>query len=89
LITGRAARAWGFADRGVIREGCIADINIFDPATFGPCMPEVMHDLPGGARRLVQRSTGMKATIVGGEVLTANGEHTGSLPGRLIRRRDH
>lgn len=86
MITSRLARAWGFADRGVLRQGAIADINIFDPATFGPEMPEVVHDLPTGARRLSQRSHGIKATMVGGKVLIENGEHTGALPGQLIRR---
>lgn len=89
MITSRAARAWNFVDRGVIREGAIADINIFDPATFGPLVPEVVHDLPTGARRLSQRATGMKATIVGGEVLIEGGRHSGALPGRLIRRTVH
>jgi N-acyl-D-aspartate/D-glutamate deacylase len=88
MITGRAARAWGFADRGVIREGFAADLNIFDPQRFGPLLPEVAYDLPTGARRLVQRSAGMKATLVAGEVLIADGQPTGALPGRLIRRAD-
>jgi N-acyl-D-amino-acid deacylase len=88
MITGRAADAWGFADRGLVREGYAADLNVFDPKTFGPSLPEVAYDLPGGARRLSQRSTGIRATIVGGEVLIAEGRHTGALPGRLIRRRD-
>ena len=88
LITSRAARAWGFGDRGVLREGNVADINIFDPERFGPLLPEVVHDLPTGARRLSQRSTGMKATIVGGKVVVQGGEHTGALPGQLIRRSD-
>ncbi|MCB2073920.1 MAG: amidohydrolase family protein [Novosphingobium sp.] len=89
MITSRAARAWGFSDRGVIREGNAADINILDPGTFGPLLPEVVHDLPTGARRLAQRSTGMKATIVGGKVVIENGEHTGTLSGQLLRRADH
>jgi N-acyl-D-amino-acid deacylase len=89
MMTSRLARAWNFADRGVLREGAIADINIFDPKTFGPKLPEVTYDLPTGGRRLLQRSTGMKATIVSGEVLIAGGEHTGALPGTLIRRADH
>ena len=89
MITSRLARAWNFTDRGVLREGAIADINIFDPKTFGPKLPEVVYDLPTGARRLSQRSTGMKATIVSGEVLIEGGEHTGALPGKLIRRSDH
>jgi N-acyl-D-amino-acid deacylase len=88
MITGRVADAWGFADRGLVREGYAADLNVFDPKTFGPSLPEVAYDLPGGARRLSQRSTGIAATIVGGEVLIAEGRHTGALPGRLIRRRD-
>ena len=88
MITSRLARAWNFTDRGVIREGAIADINVFDPQTFGPLLPEVAHDLPTGARRLTQRATGMKATLVAGEVLIEGGEHTGALPGQLIRRRD-
>jgi len=88
MITSRGARAWGFADRGELREGAVADINIFDPLTFGPEMPEVVHDLPTGARRLSQRSRGIKATLVAGEVLIENGEHTGALPGRLLRRAD-
>ncbi|MEZ5734591.1 MAG: amidohydrolase family protein [Novosphingobium sp.] len=88
LITSRGASAWGFADRGVLREGNVADINIFDPETFGPEMPKVVHDLPTGARRLSQRSKGMKATIVGGKVVIENGEHTGTFSGQLIRRTD-
>jgi N-acyl-D-aspartate/D-glutamate deacylase len=88
MMTGRMARAWSFEDRGVLREGAVADVNVFDPATFGPEMPEVAYDLPTGARRLTQKAKGMKATLVAGEVLFENGEHTGALPGRLIRRRD-
>ena len=89
MITGRAARAWGFADRGVIKEGFAADLNIFDPQTFGPLVPEVVYDLPTGARRLAQRSTGMKATIVNGAVLIEDGQHTGALSGTLLRRKCH
>ena len=88
MMTGRAARAWGFADRGVLAEGMAADINVFDAATVGPRMPEVVHDLPTGARRFSQRADGFRATVVNGEVLTENGEHTGAHPGRLLRRRD-
>jgi N-acyl-D-amino-acid deacylase len=86
MITSRGARAWGFKDRGVLRQGAIADVNIFDPATIAPLMPEVVYDLPTGARRLSQRSQGILATLVNGEVLIENGEHTGALPGQLLRR---
>ena len=88
MITGRPAEAWGFADRGVLKPGNMADINIFDPKTFGPMMPEIVHDLPMGARRLSQKSQGIKATLVAGEVFMENGEHTGALPGKLLRRAD-
>ncbi len=88
MMTSRAARAWGFADRGILRQGFAADVNIFDPATVGPEMPEVVHDLPTGARRFSQRAKGFRATVVNGKVLTENGEHTGALPGQLLRRRN-
>jgi N-acyl-D-amino-acid deacylase len=84
-LTSDAAALWGFADRGVVREGNVADVVVFDPATVGPAMPEVAYDFPTGARRLRQGSVGIAATIVGGEVLLRDGEHTGALPGRLLR----
>jgi N-acyl-D-aspartate/D-glutamate deacylase len=77
--------AWGFADRGLIREGFAADVVVFDPDTVAPALPEVDTDLPGGARRLKQRATGIAATVVNGEVLLREGEHTGALPGELLR----
>ena len=48
-------------------------------------MPEVVDDLPAGARRLVQRTNGIAATVVNGEVLLRNGKPTGALPGKLLR----
>ncbi len=75
----------GFADRGLVREGFAADLIVFDPATIGPEMPEVVDDLPAGARRLVQRARGIAATIVNGEILMRDGKHTGALPGQLLR----
>ena len=85
MLTLEPASAWGFHDRGLLREGMAADLNVLDPATIAPAMPEVVWDLPGGARRLVQKSTGIKATVVNGEVLTRDGEHTGAMPGQLLR----
>ena len=86
MITSAPARAWGFADRGLVREGYAADLNVLDPATIAPKLPEVRTDLPGGAKRLAQGATGLKATIVGGEVVFIDGAHTGALPGALLRR---
>jgi N-acyl-D-aspartate/D-glutamate deacylase len=79
------ATHWGFADRGLIREGFAADLVVFDPDTVGPDMPDVVNDLPAGARRLVQRARGFAATIVNGEVVLRDGKHTGALPGQLLR----
>ncbi|MCB0995783.1 MAG: amidohydrolase family protein [Acidimicrobiales bacterium] len=81
------ARAWGFHDRGLVREGMVADLNVFDPDTVAPELPSLVHDLPGGAPRLRQVSTGIRATVVSGEVTLADGVHTGALPGRLVRNR--
>jgi N-acyl-D-amino-acid deacylase len=79
------ATLWGFHDRGLIREGMAADLVVFDPDTIGAEMPEVVDDLPGGARRLIQRARGVAATVVNGEVLLRDGKHTGALPGQLLR----
>lgn len=79
------ATSWGFHDRGLLREGMAADIVVFDPDTIMAELPEVVDDLPGGARRLVQRTRGVMATVVNGEVLLRDGKHTGALPGRLLR----
>ena len=79
------ATQWGFADRGLIREGTAADLLVFDPETIALEMPEVVRDLPAGARRLVQRSRGIAATIVNGETVLRDGKPTGALPGQLLR----
>lgn len=85
MITLMPAMAWGFTDRGLLRQGCIADLNIFDPATIAPEIPTIEHDLPTGARRLKQKSSGIMATIIAGKVAFRNGEHTGGLDGKLLR----
>ncbi len=85
MLTLVPATYWGFADRGLIREGMVADLMVFDPDTIAPEMPQVVHDLPAGAKRLIQKTRGIAATVVNGEVLLRDGEHTGALPGRLLR----
>jgi len=85
MLTLVPATQWGFADRGLIREGMAADFVVFDPDTIAAEMPEVVHDLPAGAKRLTQRCRGIAATVVNGEVLLRDGKHTGALPGRLLR----
>jgi len=85
MLSFEPATHWGFADRGLIREGLAADLLVFDPDTIAPEMPEVAHDLPAGARRLVQRARGLSATVVNGEIVLRDGKPTGALPGQLLR----
>lgn len=84
-ITYDTATLWGLHDRGLVREGMAADLVVLDPDTVGARMPEMKHDLPAGARRLKQTADGIMHTIVGGQILLTNNEHTGALPGRFIR----
>ena len=79
------ASHWKLAGRGLLREGWKADVVIFDPQTVEPQVPELTYDLPAGARRLKQKANGFLATIVNGEVVLRNNEHTGALPGQLLR----
>jgi N-acyl-D-aspartate/D-glutamate deacylase len=85
LITYDTATQWGFHDRGLLREGLNADIVVFDPEAIEPRMPEVVCDLPAGAKRLKQYADGLKATVVNGETVLKDNQHTGALPGRLVR----
>ena len=84
-ITYGIAAFFGLKGRGRLREGDHADVCIFDPDTIAPTMPVLAHDLPAGAPRIIQKSSGILATIVNGEVFMRDGEHTGALPGSLIR----
>jgi N-acyl-D-aspartate/D-glutamate deacylase len=84
-ITFDIANFWGLRERGLLNEGYHADITIFDPATITPDMPRMAHDLPAGAPRIIQKTEGIAATIVNGEIMMRNNEHTGALPGRLLR----
>ena len=87
MITLAPALAWGFSDRGLLRAGMAADINIFDPGTVGPAVPRLVDDLPAGGRRLEQRSEGFLATVVNGRVTIDRGQPTGATPGILLRSR--
>jgi N-acyl-D-aspartate/D-glutamate deacylase len=86
MLTLAPAVAWGFADRGLLRPGMAADLNIFDPDTVGPAVPRLVDDLPAGGRRLEQRSEGFLATVVNGVVTIEGGASTGATPGQLVRR---
>lgn len=84
-MTRDTARLYGLGDRGVLAPGFKADLNLVDLDHLDLRLPEMVHDLPSGARRLIQRADGWKATICSGEVTVEDGEHTGARPGRLVR----
>ena len=84
-LTSDNARAIGLNDRGVIRRGAKADLNVIDYDRLNIHAPEVVYDLPSGGRRLIQRTDGYVATLVSGQVVTREGRATGNLPGRLVR----
>jgi N-acyl-D-aspartate/D-glutamate deacylase len=84
-VTFDIAAFWGLKDRGLLRKGWHADVTVFDPKTIQPAMPTLVRDLPTGAERLLQKADGIKTTIVNGQVLMRNNEHSGALPGRFLR----
>ncbi len=84
-ITRDTARLYGMADRGLVSPGYKGDLNVIDFENLNLQLPEMVFDLPGGARRLVQRADGYVATVVSGEVTIERGEDTGARPGRLVR----
>ena len=84
-LTHDCAKAIGLNDRGLLRLGYKADINVIDYDRLHIAAPEVVYDLPGGGRRLIQRTRGYDATLVSGVPVYRGGEATGQLPGRLVR----
>jgi N-acyl-D-amino-acid deacylase len=76
---------WGLKGRGSVRQGNFADVIVFDPERIQPRLPELANDLPSGARRLKQKADGLLATVVNGKIVLRNNEHTGALPGKLLR----
>jgi len=85
-ITSEPARFFGIHRRGQLAAGMAADIAIFDYHTVGSAKrPEMRYDLPGGGRRLVMPAHGVQYTVVNGQVLYAEQQHTGALPGQVLR----
>jgi len=85
MQTSETADFFGFRDRGRLKPGLRADINLIDFERLRLHQPEIVHDLPAGGRRLVQRVDGYRATLVAGTPIFENGEDTGARPGRLVR----
>lgn len=84
-ITHDNAVAWELNDRGLVRRGYKADLVLFEENGIRPQLPTVERDLPGGARRLVQKAEGIRATLVNGAVAFEKGEATGTYAGAVLR----
>jgi N-acyl-D-amino-acid deacylase len=84
-MTSETASLYGLGDRGAVRPGLRADINVIDHDRLQLRSPHMAHDLPGGARRFIQEADGYVATVVAGQVTLVEGEETGARPGHLIR----
>jgi N-acyl-D-aspartate/D-glutamate deacylase len=83
--TSRTAALYGFADRGTVAPGYLADLNVIDFEGLTLAPPEMAYDLPAGGKRLIQRASGYAATIKSGAVVREHDEPTGERPGGLIR----
>jgi N-acyl-D-aspartate/D-glutamate deacylase len=84
-LTSDTASTFGIPDRGVLRDGAFADLNVIDWDALALPVPEYVHDFPNGAGRYLGRARGYDMTIVNGEVFMEHGEHTGALTGRVVR----
>ena len=84
-LTSAQARVIGFNDRGSLEVGKCADINVIDMDQVAECQPQLVHDFPDDAPRLIQKSKGYAATVVNGQVILEDGEHTGERAGLVLR----
>jgi N-acyl-D-amino-acid deacylase len=83
--TSETANFFGLSDRGRLAPGLRADVNLIDYERLQVQKPELVHDMPAKGRRFVQKVDGYEATIVAGTPIFERGQHTGALPGRLVR----
>jgi len=83
--TSETADFFGLADRGRLAPGLRADVNLIDHGRLRLHKPELVHDMPANGRRFVQHVEGYEATLVAGMPIFERGEHTGAMPGRLVR----
>jgi N-acyl-D-aspartate/D-glutamate deacylase len=84
-LTSEPAELLGLGDRGVLREGAFADLNVIDTRELRVHAPEFVDDLPAGATRFIQRASGYDYTLVNGRVFMKDGEFQGDSPGRVLR----
>ena len=86
-MTRDTAEVYGLHDRGLLRPGYKADLNVIDYQGLQLEQPKMAYDLPAGGKRLIQEALGYRATVCAGEITFRNGAHTGAMPGRLLRGR--
>ncbi len=84
-MTSGPAKVIGLNDRGLLKEGMRADVNVFDADTVGELQPELVHDFPSGSPRYIQKSTGFRATIINGQISLMDGELTDKRAGQVLR----
>jgi N-acyl-D-aspartate/D-glutamate deacylase len=84
-MTRETASMYGLTDRGVLAPGMLGDVNVVDAEHLRLVRPEMVHDLPGDARRFVQQAHGWVATVKRGRVVLRDGEDQGERPGQLLR----
>jgi N-acyl-D-amino-acid deacylase len=85
MMTSDTAGLVGLGDRGVLAPGMLGDVNIIDFEGLRLPRPEMVHDLPGDARRFVQGASGYVATVKRGDVILRDGADQGLRPGQLVR----
>jgi N-acyl-D-aspartate/D-glutamate deacylase len=88
-LTATPAALIGLHDRGLLKPGYKADINVIDYDSLAVGAPIVTDDLPAGGRRLAQHARGYRWTLVNGQAILCDDKPTGALPGRLLRGSKH
>jgi len=83
--TSDTAQIFGIRERGVLRPGAYADVNVIDLARLRLHAPEYVHDFPGGAGRYVQKADGYDCTFVNGRLFMQAGTHAGVMAGTVLR----
>ena len=84
-MTADPAAVIGLNDRGILKVGMKADINVFNPEEVTELQAVLVNDFPGDAPRYIQRARGFKATLVNGQINVLDGEPTGARAGQVLR----
>jgi len=85
MLTAEPAQLFGIHDRGVLREGAYADVNVIDYDNLRLPPPTFVYDFPAGSGRYIQKSAGYEYTLVNGQVFMDGLDHTGAFAGQVLR----